>query len=233
MRAIVRLAWRAAQIALVALLALTAWTTSWGDKALYPPADADQTVTVYVVNHGYHAGLIMPQEALAQAAAGLPLLGAAARRFDGYRWLEIGWGDEDFYRYVPALASLTMKRALRAMAGLNETSVLHIAGFDPAPARAFRGDMVSLTLSQAGFARLAAELDQSFARAESDLPVELGPGNYGQSLFYKANGRYHAFNVCNHWIARLLRAAGVPAAPVLATYPSGLLADLRWRGGAK
>jgi hypothetical protein len=39
------------------------------------------------------------------------------------------------------------------------------------------------------------------------------------------------FNVCNHWIANLLDAAGVPTAPVLATLPFGLLLDLEWRSG--
>jgi len=35
--------------------------------------------------------------------------------------------------------------------------------------------------------------------------------------------------VCNHWVADLLDAAGVPTAPILATLPSGLLLDLKWR----
>ncbi len=38
--------------------------------------------------------------------------------------------------------------------------------------------------------------------------------------------------VCNHWIADLLDAAGVPTAPVLATLPQGLLWDLSTRAGA-
>jgi hypothetical protein len=63
------------------------------------------------------------------------------------------------------------------------------------------------------------------------VPEELGPGLYGMSLFFRANGTFHLFHVCNHWIADLLDAAGVPTAPVLATLPSGLLLDLKWRSG--
>ena len=51
------------------------------------------------------------------------------------------------------------------------------------------------------------------------------------SLFFRANGTFHLFRVCNHWIADLLDAAGVPTAPLLATLPSGLLLDLKWRSG--
>jgi len=39
--------------------------------------------------------------------------------------------------------------------------------------------------------------------------------------------------VCNHWIANLLDAAGVPTAPLLATLPSGLLYDLKQRAAAE
>jgi len=73
-----------------------------------------------------------------------------------------------------------------------------------------------------------ARIEASFAPGHQDL----GPGLYGSSRFYRAVGTFHAFNVCNHWIAGLLDAAGVPTAPVLATLPPGLLIDLRWRAGA-
>jgi Protein of unknown function (DUF2459) len=51
------------------------------------------------------------------------------------------------------------------------------------------------------------------------------------SLFFRANGTFHLFHVSNHWIADLLDAAGVPTVPLLATLPSGLLLDLKWRSG--
>jgi hypothetical protein len=42
---------------------------------------------------------------------------------------------------------------------------------------------------------------------------------------------FNIFNDCNHWVARLLSAAGLPTAPVLATLPQGLLLDLKLRAG--
>ena len=75
-------------------------------------------------------------------------------------------------------------------------------------------------------------LDATFARSKGRfMPEELGRGLYGMSLFFRANGAFHLFNVCNHWIANLLDAAGVPTTPVLATLPFGLLLDLEWRSG--
>jgi hypothetical protein len=79
-------------------------------------------------------------------------------------------------------------------------------------------------------ARLLAQLEASF-RLTDGQPAALGPGLYGPSLFYEAHGRFSYSNVCNHWAADLLNAAGLPITPVLDTHPSGLLADLRWRSG--
>ena len=235
MRRLVRFAWRLCLYGLAALIAVAVLTTRWGDAALYPARGGEEASTVFAVNHGYHAGIIIPQESLAAAAEtrNLPLAAAMAAKFGGYLWLEIGWGDEDFYRHVPDAASLTWRLAARAMLGLNQTSVLHVVGFDPEPEKMFRGDMVQLRLSKAGFERLAAALDATFRRSPYDGLTELGPGNYGPSLFYRAEGRYSAFNLCNHWVGRLLAEAGVPAAPVLASHPRTLLWDLRLRAGAK
>jgi hypothetical protein len=75
-------------------------------------------------------------------------------------------------------------------------------------------------------------LDASFVRrGEPPAPQVLGQGLYGPSLFYRAVDNFHLFNVCNHWVARMLSAAGIRTAPVLATLPAGLLLDLKWRSG--
>jgi rhamnogalacturonyl hydrolase YesR len=87
----------------------------------------------------------------------------------------------------------------------------------------------AITLSDRGFQRLVEALDRSFARGEHTHVEEMGVGLYGPSLFYRAVGTFNLLNVCNHWVAQLLDAAGVPTNPVLATLPPGLLLDLSWR----
>jgi Protein of unknown function (DUF2459) len=129
--------------------------------------------------------------------------------------------------------SLTVALALRALFRPGNPSVLHLVGVKNDPRAMFaNSELVPIGLSDAEFARVAAVLDSTFARRnDSVTPQELGPGLYGTSLFFRANDAFHLFNVCNHWIARVLDAAGIPTAPVLATLPFGLLLDLRWRSG--
>jgi hypothetical protein len=75
-------------------------------------------------------------------------------------------------------------------------------------------------------------IDKTFARnGEPPLPQVLGKGLYGPSLFYRADRSFHIFNVCNHWAADMLSAAGLPMTPVLDTVPAGLLLDLKMRAG--
>jgi uncharacterized protein (TIGR02117 family) len=220
-------------IAATLFVAAVIGTAGWGDRDLWPPPAGAPATEVFVVSHGYHAGILVPRKSLTEQGSrrGLSALGYVATRFAGYDQLEIGWGDEGFYREVPTPESLTVALALRALLRPGNPSVLQVVGINNGPRVMFpNSDLVRIDLGEAGFERLADKLDATFARGQDgSLPEELGPGLYGASLFFRATGAFHLFNVCNHWVAGLLAAAGVPTAPVLATLPFGLLLDLEWR----
>jgi uncharacterized protein (TIGR02117 family) len=204
-----------------------------GDASLFPPTGAEERVIVTVTAGTYHAGLVMPVAALIEAArkTGHGEIIGIATRFSAYPYVEIGWGDEGFYRLVPTIAALTAAEAVRALFRPGNPSVLHVVGLASPPASSLRGlRSVPMTLSRRGFERLVARLSESVA-TEDGRPVELGLGIYGPSLFYRARGEFSILNVCNHWVARLLDAAGVPTTPVLDTLPLGLTLDLNWRAG--
>ncbi|MFE1602031.1 DUF2459 domain-containing protein [Methylobacterium sp. ID0610] len=199
-----------------------------GDPTLYPPADA-AGITIHVVANGWHSGLLLPRDALARGAAAVGAGGLAgvAERFRAYPALEIGWGDSGFYRQVPTLGALDWRLALEALfTPGGRPAVLHVVGIMGDPAEAFpAARIIRLRLSPAGFARLAAALGASL-RVRDGRPVEAGPGLYGPSLFYEAEGRFSLLRLCNHWTAGLLNAAGLPVLPVLDTLPDGLRLDL-------
>ena len=155
-----------------------------------------------------------------------------AQRFAAFEWIEFGWGDREFYQSVPTVADISLPVALRALFRPGNTSVLHVVGITADPARVFTsGELVRIPLSRNGFDRMLQQLDATFVPPQGGALPDLGRGLYGPSLFYPANGSFSVFKVCNHWIADLLGAAGLPKAPVLATLPSGLIFHLRWRAG--
>jgi uncharacterized protein (TIGR02117 family) len=207
-----------------------------GDRALYPAPPGQPTVRVFVVSHGYHAGMVLPRATLADVASrrGYAALVAVSTRFDAFPFLEVGWGDEEFYRSVPTIASLTVPMTARALFLPGNRSVVHVVGLSYPPRAAFPlADIIALDLSADGFDRMLRRIDATFAPA-ADGPVEdAGAGLYGPSRFYRARGAFNILHVCNHWLADLLDAAGVPTAPVLAILPPGLFLDLEWRSGLR
>ena len=217
------------------LIAAALVTGRSGDRSLYPPQPGAPAHDIFVVNHGYHTGVVLPREVVARLASarGQVALIAVAARFGAYPWIEFGWGDEGFYREVPTAAALTAGLALRALFRPGNPSVLHVVGVGEDPVAVFvHSDVLRISLSEAGLERLTALLDATFARGpDGRIANDLGRGLYGPSLFYRAVGTFNLLSVCNHWVAKLLDAAGVPTAPVLATLPYGLLLDLRWRSG--
>jgi uncharacterized protein (TIGR02117 family) len=202
------------------------------DPALWPARD-DRIVEVYVISNGYHAGLALPRERLAEFAGGrgYPALIAVAQRFASFDWIEFGWGEREFYQSVATVGDMNWRMALRALFAAGNRSVVHVVGISGDPVRAFKAEMMKVPVSRNGFDHMLQKLDATFLAPENGALPDLGRGLYGPSLFYPANGTFGITRVCNHWVGDLLAAAGLPANPVLATLPAGLLFYLRWRAG--
>jgi uncharacterized protein (TIGR02117 family) len=217
---------------LVLLAGLVIVTARPGDPRLFPAGR--EGLEVVLVSNGYHAGLALPRGQVADLASAREwqALASVSTRFQHYEWIEVGWGDAAFYRSTPTTDDLQWRLAWQALSGQGAGTALHVVGVEGELEQAFpAASLVRIRLSPEGFARLGLKLEESFASDGSRQPQEMGPGLYGPSLFYKATGRFNLFRVCNHWIADLLDAAGVPTTPLIAVLPAGLLADLKWRSG--
>jgi uncharacterized protein (TIGR02117 family) len=167
--------------------------------------DGPRNVTIYVVSHGWHAGLVVPSDRIEAAIPDLK------RRFgDRPAFYEIGWGDKGFYQAPEITSGLTLQ-ALFWSTG----AVLHVVALPADPREYFPGSKVSetcLTESEAG--ALNTFIASSFARREdAGQVVRLARGIYGDSQFYDAVGRYYMINTCNKWTAKGLRSAGMDLLP--------------------
>jgi uncharacterized protein (TIGR02117 family) len=221
---------RAVILALALVLALVG--TGCAGPALQPAvssaAPEQSPHRIWVVHHGYHTGI-------AVAAADVPPQAWPARRdFPQAQFLEVGWGDRDFYM-APAAGLRLATRALF----WPTPSVLHVAAFDRPPDRHFtESGIVELALAPSGFAALVAAVRDSHQRvgtadgldgSEPWLPP-LGPGLYGASRFYASHERFHPFRNCNVWVADVLARAGVPLSPASALTAGALFRQLRAHG---
>ena len=221
----------AAVTLLLAVLACMV-TNRAGDPGLYPPTAANTGWRIHLADHGYHAGIVVARDDIAAVAASgeLPALAEVARRFGGYRYLEIGWGDEGFYRGQIGFDVSSAKIAFAALSGADGRTVMHVVGLDREPATVFvHSHVVAIDLSRQGSANLAAYLNATFALSPTGSAIELGPGIYGPSLFYRAVPAYSLVNTCNHWVATGLNRAGLGVSMFAATTSLGLRSELAWR----
>jgi uncharacterized protein (TIGR02117 family) len=169
------------------------------------------------VDHGWHTGLVV-------RVADLPGdLWPERADFPGARFLEVAWGDRDFYVAPRGTSGLAMRAAL-----VSRGSVLHVVGFREPVSVAFPArEVIAVTLSRRGFAELARFVDATHDRGGASRGARLAPGLYGDGGFYPARGRYSLLNTCNTWIATALREAGAPITPQWAATAGGVLRQVR------
>lgn len=223
--------WRAWARAFVLALALALASASCAVPAARPATPAappeQPAHRIWVVHHGYHSGIVV------RAADLAPQAWPAQRDFPQAEFLEVGWGDRNYYMaHAPGLWS-----GLRALLWPTP-AVLHVVAFDGPVERYFAElGVIELKLSASGFAALVDAVRDSHKRmpaASADGSVEgqppLGPGLYGASHFYASRERFHLFRTCNVWTGDLLSAAGVPLQPRTALTANALFAQLRPHG---
>jgi uncharacterized protein (TIGR02117 family) len=175
-------------------------------RGLYPPQPGEAQITVYVVRHGWHSGLVIRRDQIPSGAW------TEHERFAAARFLEVGWGDRAFYQSPDAGITLALEASF-ASGG----SVLHVTGLDRPPAEHFaHAEITMVELSAGGAEALARFVSRAYVRDASGAPIDLGPGLYPGSRFYAATGRYSLFHTCNSWIAEALRAGGCPITPAWA-----------------
>lgn len=171
------------------------------------------------MSHGWHTGIVIRR---ADIPAGL---WPEAGDFPQAEYLEVGWGDRDYYQHPDPGLWLTLKAAL-----VPTPSVLHVVGLRGSAAGSFpASEVVELRLARAGVERLVRHIDHAHARTGTPRAAPLGPGLYGDSRFYPARESFHLFNTCNVWTARALRAAGLPFTPAVTA--EGVMAQARALAG--
>jgi len=200
--------WVLPALALVGLVVFT--------PAVSAVETAPDTVTVHVVAHGWHSGLVIPAAVIDADAW------PARRAFPDADYFEVGWGDRAFYQASDPGLWLGLRALLWPSPG-----VLHIVALRGAPAQHVAGaPMATLEMSREGARRLVAAISASHERDAQGQPIAFGPSLYGQGRFYASVERFHLFATCNVWVARRLRDAGVSVRPALAITTGMLFAQL-------
>lgn len=159
-----------------------------------------RTKSIFILDHGWHTGIVVK-------ISDIPgLLLPEKNDFPKERFLEIGWGDEDFYQAGTISTLYGLKAAF-----FPTDSVLHLVGFHESVELEYPASGITqLTVTEAGFLEMLSTIHHSIDRGGKNRSSPLRKGLYGNSYFYKGLGTYHFFMTCNHWTAETLEKTGVP-----------------------
>lgn len=207
-----------ASLALMGLcVGLVLLTARHGDRRLYPAA-AD-TVTVYLLDNGFHTDIVLPYDVVAARGGLLAQTGQAAGQG---RWIAYGWGDANFF----TAHGTSLARALdglRALFHPGNPSVVRVIAFDDDPGA------VPIRLSRSGFEAMTAHMEASFV-TQGGAPILDRVATQGQP-FFTSREHFSIVRLCNNWTADQLAAAGLPTSPMTDGLAPLLRLDLRLRGG--
>ncbi|MBI9091961.1 MAG: TIGR02117 family protein [Desulfobacterium sp.] len=153
---------------------------------------------VHVVNHGWHTGIIIPGREMNRE---MPVL---KDRFGEVPYYEFGWGDGKFYQ----AKGISFGLGVRALCWPTP-AVLHVVALPREPHTYFStSDVTPLFITKEGYDSLRKFIRLSFARDSHGNIQASGRGIYGDSHFFRAEGRFFLTNTCNKWTAKALKSAG-------------------------
>ncbi len=168
-------------------------------KGLYPPQPGSEVNRIYVVRQDWHVGIAIRRSDIPSA------LWPQIRDFPDVEYLEVSWGDADYYPAPDPTLGMLLKAAL-----VPTRSVLHVGGFDGPVEEYFpANDIVEIALSEAGFEQLYRFIARTYAITDKGTDG-VKKGLYPNSRFYPARPTFHIFRTCNTWVAQALRTAGCP-----------------------
>lgn len=181
---------------------------------------AGDCVELHLYSNGYHSDIGAP-------ASLFPADHPLRRLYPEARSFLIGWGDQSFYYSNGTDLLLGLDAIIPP-----SPSVMHVA-YNAGPSSAYLGpnDDLAIGVSSEGAERFRAYIDRVLVLDGNGEVVRTSDGKVvGRSSFLRTRGSFHLFNVCNQWMARALRAAGVDVNARAAWLAGPLIRQVRKSG---
>ena len=203
---------------LLVLVLVTTCTARPRDPTLYPPRGGEPTVSIFLIDNGYHTDIALPGDLLARTGGETA---QAARQLTPNAWVLAGWGDARFYVEQGPWADRAPD-GLRALFKPGNPSVIRLTGIPKQPLLVYGDAAVEVKVSRQSFEQMVARIDRSFADGRQLANAPRKP----ERLFFRSIETFSILHLCNHWTAEVLSAGGMGVTPVVDTFTPGLRFDL-------
>jgi uncharacterized protein (TIGR02117 family) len=161
-------------------------------------AAPDSEKVIYLVKIRWHTGIIFRTDQADKTKWKF------IDDFKGYKYVDVGWGDKDFYQHPGFDIDLAVKALF-----FKTQSTLRISGFNRGIDKYLETTDYAekLILNDEEYGRLCSYIQSTYS-PDDGYPVILSEHFGGAVKFYRAKGYYTVFNTCNTWIAKALNYAG-------------------------
>jgi uncharacterized protein (TIGR02117 family) len=157
------------------------------------------SVTIFLVKQRWHTGIVIQVSDIDSSYF------PEVRYFSDFRFIDTGWGDEEFYRYPDFDAELAYKALF-----YSTPSTIRIEGFNFSIEKylSISDQGFQINLDRNSFNRLCSFLSATFEKDDGEVNIIEKRYN-GNIIFFEAKGKYNLFNTCNTWVAYAFNKAGL------------------------
>ena len=188
-------------------------------RDLYPEDIQDRPIPVYIVSHGWHAGIAIESGYIKEY---LP----EHEEMPEAQYLKFGWGDGRYYPDPDPGFGTLLSAAL-----LPTRSVIQVVGVDiPLESYFSASTIVKIMITEEGAREFAGFVNDRFKRDSDGDIKKAADGIYMNSIFYEATGRYYLPKTSNIWTARALRKTGYPITSIYAFTSGNVVRQARKDG---
>lgn len=164
-------------------------------NSAYCVSKPDGNIRFFLFNNYWHTGFIIKTDSLAKSR--VPLLD----NFSRWEFVDIGWGESDFYRAPGFNAGLAAKAVLWPTDG-----ILRVEGIvDTSFHMSYADFLIEFRVDSAKYKKLLDLIGESAVSPENKIE-ESGTGRI---IFFESPKKYHLFYTCNTWVFDLMKQSGI------------------------
>lgn len=171
--------------------------------------------TIWITGNGWHTGIILQSDLVPSTLKFL------LSEFSTQPYVEIGWGDREFYQS----SGYSWIKGIKALF-FSSGAVLHVSGLNHSEFLSLlKGTLITVQISDTAFQKLIGHIIDTVTLNASHEAVVLGNSLYGKGHYYAASGDFSIFHTCNSWTAAALQSADCAISQVIKA--SSLIAELQ------
>ena len=172
---------------------------------------------LYIVKHTWHTGILFSRKTAS------PYLTVLKNDFTNANYLEVGWGDLDFFTAKKGTVGLALKAVLWPT-----KSVLHVMPYKNHPSWHFGEDkLIEIEVSKKGFINLIQNINNSFELNGDSQKIKVETKGFAGGQFFLSKEKYHLFKTCNVWTAKYIKDAGYPISSAFALTSKNVMTQIK------